>query len=159
MTIYAVLVPRDDAQQAASGAVFVPDHFSRAAFVFGPLWLLRHRVWRGLIGYATVLVLIVWATRWLHLPPLALILITSMLALYLGFEGQMLRRAALERRGFQLADVVAAHDYQHAEQSFFESVADPVIAPAASRPGVAAAPFARALPEVLGSFPEPGGLR
>ena len=36
--------------------VFVRDGFSRWAFLFAPLWMLRHRMWLVLLGYGLVLV-------------------------------------------------------------------------------------------------------
>src|ERR1700738_2025468 len=34
--------------------IFVRDGFSFAALLFGPLWMLRHRMWLGLLGYGVV---------------------------------------------------------------------------------------------------------
>lgn len=159
MTIYAVLTPRGEPSSAAAGATFVPDHFSFAAFFLGPLWLARHRVWRGLIGYATVLVLVIWARRWLQLPPETVALVIPLLALYLGFEGQALRRAALERRGYHLADVVAAHDRAHAEESFFGRGAGAGQALQPASPVQLRGSIAHVATDVLGSMPQPGGRR
>ena len=149
MTTYAVLVPQDPALTR-----FVPDSFSRAALIFGPLWLLRHRVWRGLIGYLTVLVLFVWAQRGLHLPALGFSVVTALLGMYLGIEGQALRRAALERRGFRLTDVIVSPNREHAEAVFFARWEDepeaPAPAPPRATPGVGA---------VLGLFPQAGTQR
>ena len=150
MTTYNVLVPRD-----AARTLFVPDRFSRAAFLFGPLWLLRHRIWRGLIGYAAVLALVVWALRWFQLPLVTLSFAASLLALYLGFEGPALRRAALERRGFRFADIVVSPNREHAESVFFERWQDEPEAVPAPPPARGAA----RTPEVLGLFPEAGGGR
>ena len=152
MTVYTVLAPTGDGRQAAARAILLPDRFSRAAFVFGPLWLLWHRVWRGLIGYATILVLTLWATRWLGLPVAPLIVAPTLLALYLGLEGPALRRQALERRGFRLVDIVSARNREEAEHAFFSRWPD---APVATAPTPA-----RRSPalqdDVLGLFPEPG---
>lgn len=156
MTAYNVLVPRGD----PAGAVFVPDRFSRAAFIFGPLWLLRHRVWRGVIGYAAILILFSWALRWLQLPLMSYGLVTSLLALFIGLEGQALRRAALERRGFRLADIVVSPDTEHAEQVFFERWRGGPAAPLPAAPPLPAAARPAPLgPDVLGLFPEAGGGR
>ena len=164
MTAYNVLVPPGD----AAGTVFVPDRFSRTAFIFGPLWLLRHRVWRGLIGYATIFVLFSWALRWFGLPVASYSFVTLLLALFIGLEGSALRRAALERRGFRLTDVVISPDADHAEQVFFErwqgepaAPAPPLapqLAPPLAPPPAPTRPAPRA-PDVLGLFPEAGGGR
>ena len=159
MTIYNVLVPRGDALAAASGTVFVPEHFSCWAFLLGPLWLARYRVWRGLIGYAAVLVLLTWAMRWLPLPQFSYAVAVLLLALFLGLEGQYLRRAALERRGFALADVVVSHNYAHAEQVFFAHWQPGSEAPAPARAAPDSVHVTYQAADVLGSFPEPGGFR
>lgn len=149
MTTYAVLVPDDPALTK-----FVPDRFSRAAFLLGPLWLLWHRVWRGVIGYAAILVLFTWAARWLHLPAAGYSAVTLLLALFLGLEGQALRRAALERRGFRLTEIVVSPNREHAEATFFERWRDapepPAPAPSRATPGVG---------DVLGLFPQAGDGR
>lgn len=157
MTAYNVLVPRND----PAGAAFVPDRFSRAAFIFGPLWLLRHRVWRGAIGYAAILVLLTWALRWFELPPGVYAWVTLLLALFIGLEGQALRLAALERRGFRLTDVIVSPDAEHAEQVFFERWTGGTLpaAPAPAAPAPRAPPThpAPREPDVLGLFPQAGG--
>ena len=159
MTTYAVLEPKDPARTE-----FIPDSFSRAAFIFGPLWLLRHRVWRGLIGYVTILVLFTWAMRWLQLPLISYSAVAALLALYIGLEGQALRRAALERRGFRMTDIVVSPGRDHAETVYFsrwqnepEAAASPPSAP----PPPAASPTRTAsrASDVIGLFPEAGGGR
>ena len=159
MTTYAVLAPNDPARTQ-----FIPDSFSRAAFIFGPLWLLRHRVWRGLIGYITILILFTWALRWLQLPLISYSAVASLLALFIGLEGQALRRAALERRGFRLTDIVVSPGRDHAETVYFsrwqnepEAAASPPSAP----PPPAASPTRPAprASDVIGLFPEAGGGR
>ena len=156
MTVYTVLVPTQQGRQAAAQAILLPDRFSRAAFLFGPLWLLWHRVWRGLIGYATIVILTLWAARWLGLHAAPLLAAPTLLALYLGLEGPALRRQALERRGFQFVDVVSARNLEEAERAFFSRWAD---APAPPAPPPAPPPQARPparQDDVLGLFPEPG---
>ena len=154
MTTYAVLAPNDPARSE-----FIPDSFSRAAFIFGPLWLLRHRVWRGLIGYVTILVLFTWALRWLQLPLISFSPVAALLGLYIGLEGQALRRAALERRGFRLTDIVVSPSRDHAETVYFSRWQN--AAEAAAPPPPAAAPTRPAprATDVIGLFPEAGGGR
>ena len=162
MTIFNVLVREDaDAARAAEGALFVPDKFSRMAFVFGPLWLMRHRVWLGFLIYCACIAATAGAVVLLRLPLDTFISMSFILALLTGFEGQAWRRASLERRGFRPADIVSAPTQEDAEHIFFARWPQRT---AASAPARAAAPGptpgAGALgSEVLGLFPEAGALR
>ena len=157
MTIFNVLVREDaDAARAAEGALFVPDKFSRAAFFFGPFWLLRHRVWLGFLIYAACIAATLAAIRFLRLPPDTFVFMSFILALLLGLEGQAWRRASLERRGFRPADIVSAPAQEEAERVFFARWPQKA---AVSAPARAAAPMPPRGPEVLGLFPESGALR
>ena len=55
MAVYTVHepLPRDGARSAPEPErfVFVRDGFSFWALLFGPLWMLRHRMWLVLLGY------------------------------------------------------------------------------------------------------------
>jgi len=83
--------------------VLVPEAFSWAAALFGPLWLFAHRAW-----IAGVLVLCAEAAM-AAIPDPALrgVLMAALLWL-LGLCGQDLRRWSLARRGFIHSDVVVA---------------------------------------------------
>ena len=57
MSVYTVHEPPTRAGAAASDVerfAFVRDGFSWWAFLFAPLWMLRHRMWLVLIGYVVV---------------------------------------------------------------------------------------------------------
>jgi hypothetical protein len=108
MRVWTVHTP-PEAAATGRGAALLPERFSSGAFLFGPLWLLFHRLWweaAGLVGAELILGFLLppWA-----LPPAALAI-----ALLLGLHGQDLRRAALARRGWRLAEVVAAPDEERA---------------------------------------------
>ncbi len=95
--------------------VLVPEAFSVAALVFGPLWLMIHRAW-----IAGVLALVLWGLLALiagSVPEVLLVL----LALHwsLGLWGQDLRRWSLARQGYLLAHIVAAADQDAALARLF----------------------------------------
>jgi hypothetical protein len=76
-------------------------------------------------------------------------------ALYLGLEGNGLAAAALERRGYKLADIAGGGNRLDAERSFFsrwtaEDVPPPPAPVARSKTPIAPA-------HVIGMFPEAGG--
>src|SRR5260370_42268675 len=57
MSIYTVHVPPPTADRSGPDPerfAFVRDGFSFWAFLLTPLWMLRHRLWLGLLGYLIV---------------------------------------------------------------------------------------------------------
>jgi Protein of unknown function (DUF2628) len=147
--------------------VFVRDGFSPAALLFGPLWMLRHRMWLVLLGYVAVVGAL---SVLLHLHGSALVDGTAwaLLALLLGFEAGTLRRFTLARRGFRNIGIVVGDDLESAERRFFDSwvgkdsqgrksanePSEPRGAPAA-RTGVPL-PASSPMPHpILGLFPDP----
>src|SRR6187200_850743 len=67
MPIYTVHQPRLRKYETAPNPerfAFVRDGFSFWAFLFGPLWMLRHRMWLVLIGYAIVAAMLFGGLRW-----------------------------------------------------------------------------------------------
>jgi hypothetical protein len=99
-------------------AAFLREGFSWSAFLFGPLWLVRHHLWLGFAVWLAAVVLFgLFAAD--HLPSAAGFAVLVLIQLLLGFEGNHLREAGLTRRGFHLADVVAANRQEEAEHAFF----------------------------------------
>src|ERR1700726_1711287 len=65
--------------------IFVRDGFSFAALLFGPLWMLRHRMWLVLLGYGAVAGALSLVLR-LHGSAGVGLIVWTLLALLLGFE-------------------------------------------------------------------------
>lgn len=149
MAIYTVHVPRvaADPVDLADRTAFVRDGFSGWAFLFGPLFLARHRAWLAAAAWL-VLVLggaaIAAALDW---PVGARVLLALVIQLFLGLEGNSLRRDALRRRGYDLADVVAGTGREHGELLFFRG-RDDRAAPSPAAPVPA--------PRLRGPFQPPG---
>jgi len=142
--------------------VFVRDGFSLPATLFGPLWMLRHGMWRVLVGYAIVLVLLGAALRFVQGTDTAALSVGILLALLIGFEAGTLRRFTLARRRFRHVGVVVADDVELAERRFFDSWVK--AAPGGEERPASSAAFApagmpRGAPDVIGLFPEPGAPR
>jgi hypothetical protein len=154
MAIYTVHVPRGlkDAVERADRTTFVRDGFNFWAFLFGPLFLLRHRAWLAAAAWVVLVVAGAWFAHEVRLPFGIRLLILMLIEFFVGLEGNNLRRAALERRGFDFADVVAADRRETGERSFFDAHGDH-----ASVPGPQAPPPRHRQPpasqEVIGSFP------
>jgi hypothetical protein len=84
--------------------VLVREGFSWGAFLFGPLWLLAHRLWLpALLWFAAAAVLILLA----RFGGAALL---PALQFLLGCHARDLQRRALARRGYAQAHVVAERD-------------------------------------------------
>ena len=97
----------------------VRDGFSFAAAIAGPLWLVWHRLWRGLALWLCA-ILGVGLSAWIgRFDADTLFWLYGGIALLLGLEASTLRRDALVRAGDRLADVVAASTRDAAERSAF----------------------------------------
>lgn len=86
----------------------VREGFSLWAFLFGPLWLLRHALWLALLGYLLL------ATAIAFLPDPWEGWATLALQTLLGLHARDLQRWTLRRRGFATEGVVAGRDEEEA---------------------------------------------
>src|SRR5262245_1808186 len=104
MAIYSVFAPpvRDnDSTESAERFTFVRDGFSWSAFIFGPLWMLTHRLVLVLVLWVVVVVAIAVAARLLAVPAGSELSVIILLALLVGFEAPTLRTWTLQRRGWR----------------------------------------------------------
>jgi hypothetical protein len=162
MAVYTVHEPPpSDGASAPDRFVFVRDGFSFAALLFGPLWMLRHRMWLVLVLYA---VLVAALAVVLHLRGSTGVgmIVWGVLALLLGFEAGTLRRFTLGRRGLRNIGIVVGDDLELAERRFFDSWTrsswtEKSTAEESGTPALTGTPSAPAASDVLGLFPEPGG--
>lgn len=167
MTVYSVYeppVPAPDVIERADRLAFVKEGFSWPAFFVPLLWLLYHRMWIEFVVLLLVYIalqlvfgtdaqgqtLAAWAS--------------FAIGVLLAFEGNDLRTASLERRGYRLAGVASGRDRIDAERSFFtawlpqqEREARQTFTPPPPRRGTEARkPPARGEgEEVIGLFPRP----
>jgi hypothetical protein len=159
MAVYTVHEPprrRGDAQAHAERFAFVRDGFSWAAFLFGPLWMLRHRLWLALVVYALVVAGLSAALRAVGAPD-AVLAISLLVALLIGFEASSLRRYGLARRKWRNIGVVVGDDLESAERRFFAAWAGEPMHPSAPPPAPAPGPSAHTSSgPIIGLFPQPG---
>jgi hypothetical protein len=161
MAVYTVHEPPPKAYDASNPErfVFVRDGFSLWAFLFGPLWMLRHRMWLALLGYLLLVVGLQIGLSRLGASSTVMSVVALLLALLIGFEAGTLRRFAFARRKWTPVGVIVGDDRETAEQRFFDAWCKrtPRAAPV---PPLAAAvrrePDAR---DIIGLFPEPRGPR
>jgi uncharacterized protein DUF2628 len=157
MPVYTVHEPprrSDDALAHTARFVFVRDGFHWWAFLLGPLWLLRHRLWLELIAYLVLAGGIAFALPRLGVAPSAGFAALALIALLVGLEASTLRRWKLARRGYANRGIVVGDDRETAERRFF----DAWVREAGGRPAQPAAPSPRAAPasDIVGLFPQPG---
>jgi hypothetical protein len=136
-TIHERPDPAADRVDRAEALVFVKDGFSWTAALFAPLWLLVHRLWWPLLGYAIISgafqlpqLLFTFDQRWLGLAAFAVNVL-------IGFEADTLRRWGLERRGWHTVGTVSGRTTAECERRFFDTwlPAQPIFAAGAqSRP-------------------------
>ena len=176
MPVYTVHAPMaDGADLAATDKfTFVRDGFHFWAALFGPLWLLAHRLWLALIGWIIAVIALELVLRRAGAGTTALLFTDLVVALLMGFEAASLKRWTLSRNRWRQLDVVVADDEESAERRFFDRWAmkqHGIVndqqsvdrgAPPPTR-DVAGVPFSRPpqLPGsgIIGLFPEPGGPR
>jgi uncharacterized protein DUF2628 len=161
MTVYMVFEPPHaggDPMRRADRMRFVRDRFTWSAFLFAPLWMLRHRLWLAFIGYL-VAVIVVPPALWIAGGRSGTVLLALfMIHLLVGIEGASLRRRRLLRRGWRDLGIVIGDDLEAAERRFFDTYAT-----GASRRGETASPPPPPPPvrpgpagDVVGLFPQPG---
>jgi hypothetical protein len=148
---------------------FVRDGFHFWAFLFGPLWMLRHRMWLVLVGYVVLAAALMVALQLTGSSNGVRTFAMLMLMLLIGLEAGTLRRFTLGRRGWKNVGLIVGDNREAAERRFFDSwTADgETLAPLASAPAAAGRSYAPAQPsaavapasDVIGLFPQPGTQR
>jgi hypothetical protein len=162
MTVYMVFEPpraEGDPVRRAERIAFVRDRFAWSAFLFAPLWMLRHRLWLAFIGYGVVVAAIAAALGYAGARAGSIDLALVLINLLVGIEAGTLRRRSLVRRGWRDLGIVMGDDLEAAERRFFDTYTGPstargetiVAPPPPLRPGPAG--------DVIGLFPQPGAGR
>ena len=118
MSVYTVHVQETDA--LAWKARFIREGFSWGALIFGPIWLLTHRLWVAFLVYCLALVSIEAMVHLLHLADWTSALMGELAGLYLALEGNQLQRKALERSGWPMVDIVSGVNLEAAERLFYD---------------------------------------
>lgn len=157
MSAYVVMEPPvADAAEAAERAVLVRDGFAFLAFLVPPLWLAWHRLWiEAILALAAGIALTALGeTAGLGFLGGVLSLLVS---LYVGLEGQTLRVNALRRRGWSDWGVVEAGNAAEAEIRYLAGAEPPGTLAEPARPAVPQ--VARPMPQgpALGLLGYPGG--
>ena len=99
----------------------VKEGFSWPAFLITLPWLLWQRMWIVLVFYLAVVLGLGALSEFGQLSDRVTTILSFLIALILGFEGNSLLRWTLRRRGFEEIGEVAADTAQAAEMRFFEN--------------------------------------
>lgn len=161
MAVYTVHAPADAAAgEDAERVTFLRDGFHVWAMLFGPFWLLWHRLWLALLGYLVVAGGLSVALALLGASGGVRTAVFALLAILMGLEAASLRRWSFSRGKWRQIDFVVADAEQDAERRFFDR------AGVESMTGMSYASMAQSLhqpygatPGVIGLFPEAGGSR
>ena len=163
--IFLVFEPKDRLKNAptladAGRVVFLREKFSWPALFFGPLWLLWHYLWLGLLLWVVAFFALAVLVVLFKLNETAMLAAFIVPSLIVAFEATALRRRKLMRKGLRDAGVVIAQDIEIAERRFFADWTERAQVATNERP----APPAGSVPPldpspVLGLFPEPGANR
>jgi hypothetical protein len=167
MSVYTVHQPPLGAADAAGDPfrlVFVRDGFSWWAFLFSPLWMLRHRLWLVLAIYLLISAAVDVALRALGASVFTIVVVGLLISLLVGLEAGTLRRFKLARRNWRNLGVVTGDDLEDAERRFFDAWIRQTPASHAASTSPRSAPPAPPAPPaeqtgIIGLFPEPGAHR
>jgi uncharacterized protein DUF2628 len=174
MSVYTVHEPplkADGTEPEPERFVFVRDGFGFWAFLLGPLWMLRHRMWLAFLGYIIVTVALQVGLRFMGASATVIAVTLALLSLLIGFEAASLRRFTLWRRHWKNIGIVVGDDLEAAERRFFDawmsgSRGGRSSAGAEQRAAVSSAAAASTgtrwsprSPHVIGLFPQPGAPR
>ncbi len=162
--------PSADLVERADRLTFVKEGFAWLAFPWlgaltPVLWLLFHRMWLVLLGFAGLLVVLIAGVRVLDLGDLVAGGLSFALSLVLALEANELRRWTLRRRGYAELGTVTGKSRDECEFRFLEAWVEdmpehhvPVRAASGTALGTArGAPPGNPPERVVGLFPGPGG--
>lgn len=121
MTIFTVHVRQSaaDLDAIADDMVLVPEKFSMAAVLLGPLWLLFHRLWISFVLWIAVAFIVFGA---LYFGNATQFMSTAYIigALLLGLEANALKRRELQFLGYDVADVTSGNSVEEGERRYLD---------------------------------------
>jgi Protein of unknown function (DUF2628) len=134
-TVHEPPAPPADRIDRAEQLVFIKDGFAWMAALFGPLWMLTHRLWWALLGYLLLTGSLQVAQKAVGLDENIGGLVMLAVNLLVGFEADTLRRWALDRRGWHMLGTVSGRNADECERRFFDGwlPSQPLIAPSRDR--------------------------
>jgi hypothetical protein len=129
-TVHERADPPSDRIDRGEMLVFIKEGFTLSAALFAPLWLLMHRLWWSLLGYALVVTALVLSRALGVLPnPWPSLGVVAVHA-FVGLEADAFYRAKLARRGWAMLGTVSGRAREDCERRFFDTwlPAQPILA-------------------------------
>ncbi len=120
-TVHEPGIPAKSLDERADEAVFIKEGFTWRGFLFGPLWLLFNALWFEFVFAGLLAAGVAAGLTELGLKDQAGIIAYLLLMLIVGFEGNGLRRARLERKGYVYLASVAGNSLEECERRFFDA--------------------------------------
>ncbi len=100
--------------------VFIREGFSIAAFLLGFIWLFYHRAWAPALLVLALTLTLSWLDKSGYVSILTLMLLQFGLQYWVGAEARDWHREALDRRGYELMDIVMETSEERAELRYYE---------------------------------------
>jgi hypothetical protein len=100
MAFYVVMEPPEGTKNPADEAVFIRDGFAFLGFLIPPFWLLWNKLWIE-AAFAVLAALAIAAIGQALGLGLTGQLLSLLVSIYVGLEGQNMRIAALRRKGWR----------------------------------------------------------
>jgi hypothetical protein len=120
MHIYTVFLPSSTSSApCAEEAVFVRQGFNRSAFLFTPLWALRHGYWLALALWLAWVLVVVLLASYANLHIGAAFALYNFGAFAFGLEADRFREARVSRNGFFLRGLTLGDSLGEAESLYF----------------------------------------
>jgi hypothetical protein len=154
MRFWTVYEPRHPASagERVDNTLFIKDGFSWPGLFFALPWLLIQKLWLGTLIFVLIAVAAGLIGMFLPLEDSSGMLLALLASLFVGFEGNDMRRRKLHKKGFVQAGSVIAKTRIEAEEIFFAERGVPAV------PVTAASRRRTALStgdDALGFFPHP----
>jgi hypothetical protein len=119
MASFLVLAPRSqNGQRDDDSTIFIRDGFAILALILPVPWLLVHRLWFEAALVMGLTIVISVAGNFTGHDDMAAFA-TALFSLFVGFEANNWRAAALERRGFEEVGIVDSDNAADAETAWF----------------------------------------
>lgn len=119
MAIYSVHVRRQGLDPDRD-MVLIKEGFSWSAMIFTVIWALWNKLWLNTIVITMLLISTGVLGHALHLEPEFTGVVHMAIAIIFGYMANDLRRARLDRLGFEEVDLVYASSPLNAESRFFD---------------------------------------
>lgn len=119
MRVYTVHVPPFSHRE--SDPVLIKEGYSWPAFLFGPLWMLIHRLWLAFVALVVITLIIGVAADAFGIGPIPQGIVSLAIAVLVGAHGNDMRRYGLARRGYRDGGVVAARNIDEGLARFIDA--------------------------------------